>query len=45
MVCWGLISGPTITVYDPRDLDEPEFFHIKLENHNVIYAEGAPCEL
>jgi hypothetical protein len=21
-----------------------EYFHIKLENHDVIYAEGAPCE-
>ena len=45
MVCWGLVNGTTITVYDPRDLDEPEFFHIKLENHNVIYAEDVPCEL
>jgi len=39
-----LINGTTITFYDARDLDELEFFHIKLERHNVIYAEGAPCE-
>jgi hypothetical protein len=26
------------------DLDELEFFHIKLERHDVIYAEGAPTE-
>jgi Hint domain len=40
----SLINGTTITVYDPRELDELEFFHIKLERHNAIYAEGAPCE-
>jgi hypothetical protein len=40
----SLINGTTITVYEPGDLDELEFFHIKLEYHNVIYAEGAPCE-
>src|SRR5208282_747343 len=40
----SLINGTTITVYDPRVLDELEFFHIKLERHNAIYAEGAPCE-
>jgi hypothetical protein len=40
----SLINGTTITLYDARELDELEFFHIKLERHNVIYAEGAPCE-
>jgi hypothetical protein len=40
----SLINGTTITVYNPRELDELEFFHIKLERHNAIYAEGAPCE-
>jgi hypothetical protein len=40
----SLINGTTITVYDPRDLDELEFFHVKLEYHNVIFAEGAACE-
>ena len=40
----SLINGTTITVYDPHELDELEFFHIKLERHNAIYAEGAPCE-
>jgi hypothetical protein len=39
-----LINGTTITLYDACELDELEFFHIKLEHHNVIYAEGAPCE-
>jgi hypothetical protein len=40
----SLINGTTITIYDPPELDELEFFHIKLERHNAIYAEGAPCE-
>jgi Hint domain len=40
----SLINGVTITVYDARELDELEFFHIKLERHNAIYAEGAPSE-
>jgi len=42
-VC-NLINGTTIALYDARILDELEFFHIKLELHDVIYAEGAPCE-
>ncbi len=40
----NLINGTTITRYDARELDELEFFHIKLKRHDVIYAEGAPCE-
>jgi len=40
----NLINGTTITRYDASELDELEFFHIKLELHDVIYAEGAPCE-
>jgi hypothetical protein len=42
-VC-NIINGTTITLYDAGELDELEFFHIKLELHDVIYAEGAPCE-
>ncbi len=38
-----LINGTTITRFEP-DGDEMEFFHIKLETHDVIYAEGAPAE-
>jgi hypothetical protein len=40
----NLINGTTITRPDGSELDELEFFHIKLEHHDVIYAEGAPCE-
>jgi Hint domain len=39
-----LVNGATITLCDASELRELEFFHIKLENHDVIYAEGAPVE-
>ncbi len=37
-VC-NLINGKTITLYDAPGQDELEFFHIKLELHDVIYAD------
>jgi hypothetical protein len=40
----SLINGATITRYEAREHDELEFFHVKLESHDVIYAEGAPAE-
>jgi Hint domain len=40
----NLINGTTITRHEAREYDELEFFHIKLERHDVIYAEGAPVE-
>ena len=40
----NLVNDATIRRYDARDLDELEFFHIKLERHDVIYAEGALTE-
>ena len=40
----SLINGTTITLYDASEHNELEFFHIKLERHDVIYAEGAPTE-
>jgi hypothetical protein len=39
-----LINGTTITRYEAREYDELEYFHVKLESHDVIYAEGAPAE-
>ena len=39
-----LINGRTIKRFEARECDELEFFHIKLESHDVIYAEGAPVE-
>ena len=38
-----LLNGTTITRYEPES-DAMELFHIKLESHDVIYAEGAPVE-
>jgi Hint domain len=35
----NLVNDTTITRYDARELDELEFFHIKLERHDVIYAK------
>jgi Hint domain len=40
----SLINETTITLYEARELNELEFFHIKLDSHDVIYAEGAPVE-
>jgi hypothetical protein len=40
----NLVNGTTITRYDACEIDELEYFHIKLASHDVIYAEGAPCE-
>jgi hypothetical protein len=40
----NLINDITITLYEARDHDALEFFHIRLERHDVIYAEGAPVE-
>ena len=38
-----LINGTTITRCE-LESDELEFFHVKLESHDVVYAEGAPAE-
>ena len=39
-----LVNETTITLCEMNGVSELEFFHIKLENHDVIYAEGAPVE-
>src|SRR5437588_2620922 len=39
-----LINGSTIARVDDISLAEIEYFHIKLDHHSVIYAEGAACE-
>jgi hypothetical protein len=38
-----LINGRTITAVDVEG-DRLEYFHIELETHDVLIAEGAPCE-
>ena len=40
----SLINGVTITLCDAREYETLEYFHVKLESHDVIYAEGAPVE-
>lgn len=38
-----LVNGTTVTLFAP-ECDEFEIYHVKLESHDVIHAEGAPCE-
>jgi len=40
----SLINGTTVTVHEAQDCCELKYYHVKLETHDVIYAEGAPCE-
>jgi hypothetical protein len=40
----SLVNGATIVLHDAGDVTELEYYHIKLQSHDVIYAEGAPCE-
>jgi hypothetical protein len=40
----GLVNGATIALHDAGDLSELEYYHIKLQSHDIIYAEGVPCE-
>jgi hypothetical protein len=40
----SLINGTTIARYAAEEYEELEFFQIKLETHDAIFAEGAPCE-
>lgn len=39
-----LINGTTISLDAAEQHDELEFYHLKLASHDVIYAEGTPCE-
>jgi hypothetical protein len=38
-----LVNGRTITFVHPQT-DRLEYFHIELEQHDVLLAEGLPCE-
>lgn len=40
----NLVNGTTISLDAADAHDALEFFHIKLATHDVIFAEGAPCE-
>jgi hypothetical protein len=39
-----LINGTTITRHEPVGCEALEYYHVKLESHDVVYAEGAPAE-
>ena len=39
-----LINGTTIALYAADEYEELEYFHIKLETHDVIHAAGVQCE-
>ena len=39
-----LLNNVTIARWCAEDLPEIEYFHIKLNRHSVIYAEGAACD-
>jgi hypothetical protein len=41
---WNLVNGTSITRDDAQHLDEIEYFHIVLDQHDVIDAEGALCD-
>lgn len=40
----SLINGTTIKIHESEDRCELKYYHVKLETHDVIYAEGVPCE-
>jgi hypothetical protein len=40
----SLVNGITILLHEASDLNELEYYHIKFQNHDIVYAEGAPCE-
>ena len=37
-----LVNGATIV--QARDMDRVDYFHLELDSHDVILAEGAPSE-
>lgn len=39
-----LINGSSITLRPDTELSEIEYLHVKLTQHDVIFAEGAPSE-
>jgi hypothetical protein len=45
LVCVGsVINGATIALHEAGDRSELEYYHIKMQSHDVIDAEGAPCD-
>ena len=44
IVVKDLVNGTSITRAVPEGMRDIEYFHIELETHEVILAEGAPVE-
>ncbi|MFZ5779133.1 MAG: Hint domain-containing protein [Pseudomonadota bacterium] len=40
----NLVNGTTIVIDDAEDAEILEYFHIELDHHDVIEANGAKCE-
>lgn len=40
----SLVNDITIRRFDPGQCGQMEYFHVKLDGHDVIYADGAPVE-
>lgn len=40
----NLVNGKSIIVDAADDLTKLEYFHVRLEKHDVIYADGLACE-
>jgi hypothetical protein len=39
-----LVNGKSITLAEMDDLEAIDYFHIELETHEVVFAEGTPAE-
>lgn len=39
-----LLNGKSITLAEMDDLEAIDYFHIELETHEVVFAEGTPAE-
>ena len=39
-----LVNGSSIMVHSAAEHSAVEYLHVKLAQHDVIFAEGAPCE-
>ena len=39
-----LVNGKTITLAEMDDCEAIDYFHIELETHEVVFAEGTPAE-
>jgi hypothetical protein len=39
-----LVNGDTIRLVEPAGVEQLEYYHIELADHDIVLAEGAPCE-